>query len=249
MTLENATCARIPSLALASLARLRRSEGVSVILDGDHAWVFWDPGDAQVLRAVLPIDGVELYEKRGNAWHRSGRRLPSFEGSPPGEPIPLSRAVTPAPFSAMLPREDSPPTLPLRLWRDARPRPTTAALCSLVVLGKWADTALSSEIGAIRGAVLGDSALLLGRGLPPWPRSTRYWGSQLLVPIGYQVRPCLPETTIIEALGSLGRELLRIIPDGAGDGQGLSVEAIPFDIFRPLSRAGVRLALVGASTS
>jgi hypothetical protein len=71
----------------------------------------------------------------------------------------------------------------------------------------------------------------------------------LLVPIGFEVRPRLPEATIIEALGSLGRELLRIIPGGDGDGQGFAVEAIPFDTFRPLSRAGVRLALVGASPS
>jgi MoxR-vWA-beta-propeller ternary system domain bpX2 len=93
----------------------------------------------------------------------------------------------------------------------------------------------------------GDSALLLGRGLPPWPGSIRYWGVQLLVPIGFEVRPTLPEATIIEALGTPGRELLRIIPDD--DGEGLAVEAIPLDAFRPLTRAGVRLALVGALTS
>jgi hypothetical protein len=247
MTLQHATCARIPRPALATLARLRRSEGISVILDGDLAWVFWEPGDDQVLRAVLPVEGVELYEQRGDAWHQAGRRLPSFMGSPPGDPIPLARAVMPAPFSAEAPGRGSVLALPLRLWRDSRPRPTTAALCRLDEVGRWAESALTSEIGSIRGAIRGDSALLLGPSLPLWPGSTRYWGGQLLVPIGFEVRPSLPEATIIEALGSLGRELLRIIPDS--DGQGFAVEAIPFDIFHPLTRAGVRLALVRAPKS
>ena len=251
MTLDHATCARLPSQALASLARLRRSEGISVVLDGANAWVFWESGDERALRAVLPVEGVELYEKRGDVWYLAGRRLPSFDGPPPGEPVPVARAVTPEPFSAEPPRSKSPSTSPLRLWSNARPRPTTAALCSLVQLGRWAGSALSSEIGAIRGAFRGDSALLLGRGLPHWTGSTRYWGGQLLVPIGFEVRPILPEATTIEALGNPGRELLRIIPDGpsGGDGRGLAVEAIPLEAFRPLTRAGVRLAQVGASPS
>jgi MoxR-vWA-beta-propeller ternary system domain bpX2 len=247
MTLEHATCARITSTDLASLAGLRRSGGISVVLDGEHAWVFWELGDLEPLRAVLPVPGVELFERHGTAWHRAGRRLPSFEGSPSGDVIPLARAVTPAPFSAEPPRGEPPSALPLRLWRDARPRPTSAALCPLAQLGVWAESALSSEIGAIRGAIKGDSALLLGRGLPTWPGSTRYWGGQLLVPIGFEVRPSLPESTILEALGNPGRELLRITSDR--DGQGLEVEAIPLDSFRPLTRAGIRLALAGASHS
>lgn len=253
MTLEHATCARIPSEALATLASLRRSEGISVVFEGEHhAWVSWEPGDDRVLRAILPVEGVELYERRGPAWHRAGRRLPSFDGPPQGEPIPLSRAVTPASFSAEAPRGESAGALTLGLWRDGRPRPTTAAFVPVAALGRWADSAPSSEIGAIRGAILGGSALLLGRDLPHWPGSTRYWGNQILVPLGFEVRPTLPEATLLEALGNPGRELLRIVPDGPvradSDGLPLAVEAIPIEAFRPLTRAGVRLALLGVPT-
>lgn len=71
------------------------------------------------------------------------------------------------------------------------------------------------------------------------------------MPIGFDVRPSLPEAAIIEALGHPGLELLRIIPVEENDrkGQGLTVEAIPLDVFRPLTRAGLRLALVGISSS
>ena len=252
MTLDHATCARLPAVSLAVLAGLRRVEGLSVILDGDHAWVVWEPGDDRVLRAVLPIEGVELYEPRGDAWHRAGRRLPSFEGALPGEPVSLAGAVTPSPFSAVPPGDGPIASTSLRLARDGRPRPTSAALCPLVEIGRWVDSATSSEIGAIRGAIRGDSAFLIGRGLPAWLGSTRYWGGQFFVPIGFEVRPSLPESTLIEAFGDPSRELFRVVPEEKtekGDGDGVMVEAIPIEAFRPLTRAGVRLALVGISTS
>ena len=245
-TIEHATAARLPAQALASLASLRRVAGISVVPDGEHVWVTWDEGDDRVLRAVLPVEGVELYERRGDSWHRAGRRLPSFGLPPAGEPIPLDRAVTPGPFSAELPSAGALSPATLRLSRDRRPRPTTAALCPMIELGRWADSAPSAEIEAIRGAIRGDSALLLGRDLPPWPGSTRYWGGRVLVPIGFEPRPSFPEEVLLEALGGSGRELFRLMPDDSG-GEALAVEAIPLEVFRPLSRAGVRLAVGGLS--
>jgi hypothetical protein len=165
--------------------------------------------------------------------------LPSFEVSPVGEPIPLDRAVTPEPFSAERPQGGPPVPVPLGLSRDGRPRPTTAALCPLDELGRWADSAPSAEIEAVRGAIRGDSALLLGRSLPIWAGSERYWGGRVLVPIGFEPRPSLPEEALVEALGASGQQVLRLIPEG----DRLVVEAIPRESFRPLSRAGVRLAL------
>jgi MoxR-vWA-beta-propeller ternary system domain bpX2 len=239
--LEHVTCARLPAPSLASLAGLRRVEGISVLAEGDHAWVFWEPGDDRVLRALLPVAGVKFYEERDGAWHRPGRKLPTFGIPPLGERVPLDRAVTPEPFEAESPGRDLARPSTLRLARDGRPRPTSAALCPLAELGSWADSAPSAEIVSIRGAFRGDSALLLGRGLPPWPGSTRYWGHRVLVPIGFQPRPCLPEEAILEALGASGEEIFRLVPGTTGD-EGLTVEAIPLGAFRPLSRAGVRLA-------
>ena len=174
---------------------------------------------------------MSLAELRGIAEWRGDPARPSGDsgsvfGQPPG--VELS-----APLS-------------LRLWRDRRPRPTSAAFCSLSLLGEWVEQALSCEISAIQGAIQGDSVLLLGKKLPRWPGSTRYWGGQLLVPIGFEIRPSLPESTILEAIGNPGRELLRVISDR--EDYDLAVEPIPLDTFRPLTRAGVRLALAGAPT-
>jgi hypothetical protein len=248
-TLDHVSCARMPASALALLAGLRRVEGISVVRDGEHAWVFWEPGDQRVLRAVLPALGVELYEKKGVTWHRAGHRLPAFELPPTSEPIALNRVVTPEPFSAEQPPCEVLCPMTLSLARDGRPRPTTAALCSMATLGRWADSATSAEIEAIRGVLQGDSALLLGQQLPAWRGSVRYWGGRVLVPIGFETRPSLPEDVLLEALGGSGRELLRLVlVQDDSEGAGLAVEAIPLEAFRPLSRAGVRLAL-GALTS
>ena len=214
-----------------------------MIADADHAWVFWEAGDDRVLRAVLPVEGVELYEKQGDDWHRAGRRMPSFGVVPGGEAIPLARAVTPEPFSAEDPDGGVLMPRPIRLVKGGRARPATASLCPLAELGRWAETATTRQIEALRGVLRGPSALVIGPNLPAWPGSERYWGGRLLVPMGYEVRPSLPESTLVEALGDPIRDLLRLIPGDEGD---VSVEAIPLGAFRPLTRAGIRLSLVGA---
>jgi MoxR-vWA-beta-propeller ternary system domain bpX2 len=238
-TLDHVTCARLPASSLGSLALFRRVEEIQVLYDGDQTWVFWENGDARVLRALLPISGVEFYERRGEAWHRPGCRLPSFVDAPDGERVPLSRAVVPEPFSSVQPGPSETPPSWLRLARNTRSRPTTASLCPLAELGRWAELALASEIEAIRGALQDDMALLFGSNLPPWQGAVRYWGHRVLVPIGFEPQPSLPEEALLGALGNSDREILRLVPEG----ERLTVEAIPLEKFRPLSRAGVRLAL------
>lgn len=243
--LEHVRCARLPALALLGLAGLRRVEGISVIAQGDHAWVFWEAGDERVLRAVLPVEGVELFEMRGDDWYRAGHRLPCFGVVPLGEPVTLARAITPEPFSAEFPGSATIRPTRLGLVRDTRPRPTTAALCPLAELARWADSATSAALEAIRGAYSGDLAFLLGQSLPPWSGADRFWGRQVLVPIGYRPSPALPESALREALGASEDEILRLVPGP----EGMAVEAIPFEVFRRLTRAGVRLALAGAGSS
>ena len=98
--LSQVACASLPLAALAALGDLRRTEGISVTVEGDRAWVCWDAGDESILRRVLPLPGAELYSKRAGQWYRLGARLPSF-----GLPIdrrgadshPLHRAIVPRP--------------------------------------------------------------------------------------------------------------------------------------------------------
>lgn len=236
--LDRVTCARIPTPALTALAGLRGLAGVSVLPGEEWSWVWWEAGDDRVLRAVLPAPGVELFEFRDDAWYRPGHRLPSFGLPPVSDGVALDRAVTPAPFSAD--RDPGPPPCPvaLRLVRDARPRATTAALCPLAELVRWADSATTAEIEAIRGAISGDLTLLIGPALPAWPGSERFWGRSVLVPLGHESRPSLPEAILREALGATEAEILRLVPVG----DGVAIESIPTAAIRPLTRAGVRLA-------
>jgi hypothetical protein len=240
-TLDHVSCARIPKLALPALAGLRRVETISVLADENHAWLFWEAGDDPVLRAILPAEGVELYERRGEAWYRPGRSLPSFAVPSSRDALPIDRAVFPAPFAVDMADDRLPPPVPLRLVRDIRPRPTSAAFCSLVELGRWAESAPSAEIEATRGALSGGSVLLLGRDLPVLNGAVRYWGRTLLVPIGLAPAPALPEAALLEALGARSDELLRATP--ADLGGELVVESIPLSAFGPLTRAGIRLAM------
>ncbi len=242
--LENVTCARIPGESLAALAGLRRVEGISVLASDDHRfWVFWRKGDERTLRTLLPVQGVEVFERRGSHWHVLGRRLPCFEVPDPEPAIALDRVVFPAPFPVIEPGESSPKPSIIRLVREGRQRPSTAAYCPLVELGRWAHSAPSREIESVRGAIRGRFALILGRDLPPWPGSIRYWGDRVLVPIGFQLRPNLAEPAILDALGSSGFEVFRFVLGDDDPSDDSTVEAIPFDVFRPLSRAGIRIAL------
>ncbi len=240
-TLDQVTCARFPSTALSALAGLRRVEGISVLEDGDLTWVFWENHDDRVLRSLFPVEGVDFFERRGGSWYRLGRRLPFFEIPDRDRSISLDRAIFPETFQAERPGATAPPTFPLRLVRDSRRRPSSASLCNLTALAHWADTAPAHAIESIRGAIQGDQALLLGRSLPVWPGATRYWGERVLVPIGFQVRPCLSEAALLESLTGSGLEVIRFIA-GEPSGEGSMIEGIPFDAFRPLTRASIRLA-------
>ena len=185
--------------------------------------------------------GLELYESREGQWFRPGQSLPSFDEAPNRPPIGLDRAIVPLAFSSLPPPTDEPQPMELRLVADAKPRATTATLCALGRLAEWADRATSAEIGAIRAAVTDELALLIGPGLPFLADSGRYWGDQLLVPLGFSPWPVLPEGVIRQAIGANEGHLALL----NGEGRKMTVEIIPFESFRPMTRAGVRLAMKG----
>jgi hypothetical protein len=122
----------------------------------------------------------------------------------------------------------------LQLVRAGHMHRASALRCSLPVLNRWADGATRASIECLHAARCGERELLRGARLPSLPKSVRYWGRRVLMPLGFRPEPDLPESALIEALGLASGEIAVLDPTG--------VEAIPEDAFQPLTRAGVRLA-------
>jgi hypothetical protein len=236
--LDNVCCARLPLAALAALGGPRCRPGVTVRIEGPCAWLHWPAGDEAVLRLVLPLQGVTLYEERDGLWYQPGHHLPTFDVPAGGDGKPLASVLFPTPVEPEPPPALSLAPQPLRLVRDGRPRPATALLCSRAELLPWAEAATTAQLAAVRAAHAGDRALLLGR-LPPLPGGRRLWGERLLVPLGFRPEPALPERTLLEVLRVEGDDLALL-----GDDR---VEMVPWRAFEPLTRAGIRLAVRGHS--
>src|SRR5919197_4134218 len=94
--LDDVCCARLPAAALGRLARLRLRSDVRGKVVGGAAWVYWPAGNDEVLRQVLPVEGVEVFARRGGAWHRPGRHLPAFDVVAEEGARPLLHLVSPA---------------------------------------------------------------------------------------------------------------------------------------------------------
>jgi hypothetical protein len=122
----------------------------------------------------------------------------------------------------------------IRLIPDAHPHPTTALRCDLGELAKWADQAPSAELTALQAARCQDEVMLLGSRLPVVTGETRFWGSAILIPLGFRLDTSLPEHEIRMAAEIDEAELLVMASE--------EPEIIPRSSFQPLTRAGVRLA-------
>jgi MoxR-vWA-beta-propeller ternary system domain bpX2 len=71
--------------------------------------------------------------------------------------------------------------------------------------------------------------------------SVRYWGTDLLVPLGFRADPDLPEQAIRRVVGAGEGDLVVLDREG--------FELIARSTFKPLDRAGVRLARGGFGAS
>jgi hypothetical protein len=105
--------------------------------------------------------------------------------------------------------------------------------CHMSVLSRWADSALVTDLAAVRAARCHDRAMLIGERLPPIA-GERFWGARVLVPVGFRPEPDLPPD-ILRAACSVATDKLLVL-DATG------VAAIPDAAFEPLTRAGIRLA-------
>jgi MoxR-vWA-beta-propeller ternary system domain bpX2 len=259
---QDVRCASIPVDDLSALADLRREPGIRVTIADGRAWVCWDdePGpsaESEATRRILvtrllPRPGVEIFARSGGRWHRPGEHLPTF-GVPVGDGSTgssLDRVIVPAPMSVVRPGSDAPVPVPLRIVRDAdgRPRPAAALRCRLSGLAGWAERAPSSWIESISGAWCpgptrggpGEAeVLLLGSAarLPAPADGLRYWGADVLIPIGYRAEPDLAQRALRGAVGAGPDVLVVLDADGP--------ELVPRQAFQPMSRAGIRRALAG----
>jgi hypothetical protein len=166
--------------------------------------------------------------------------------------VPLHQIVLPMPIEPERPGRHLPQTVPVRLVCDERSlvRPVSGFRCPLRVLAAWAEDASSAQLASLRwiwsqgsdSNVLGALALAIGtQGVLPFlPESVRFWGTDLLAPLGFRVEPELPETALRRAVGADTDELVVWDHDG--------FERIAREIFQPLCRGGVRLASESAAT-
>jgi hypothetical protein len=120
-------------------------------------------------------------------------------------------------------------------------------MCGLDRLSSWAEQATSARLASLRAAWTAgpggepgaDEVLVLGApgSLPELLGGLRFWGVDLLVPLGLRPEPELPEPALCRAAGAGSNDLVVL------DGQGY--ELISRDAFQPMSRAGIRLARGG----
>jgi MoxR-vWA-beta-propeller ternary system domain bpX2 len=231
---QSVSAARLPTSFLHVLAPIRNSSDIRVHVTGDIAWVVWPAGRTEVARRLLSVPGVELFVRREARWFRFRSRLPTAAAPPSGDGATLTALLLPARFEPIAPQNTALQSIEIRIVRGGQPKPATALTCLITDLGKWAETATTKELSAVKAARSGSRAVLLGAKLPPVPGAVRYWGDELMVPIGFRVVPDLPAGTIREAIGVATDEIALLDSSGA--------ERIPRAAFETLTRAGLQLA-------
>jgi hypothetical protein len=251
-------CARISVEDLRFLSDLRRGPGIRVSIVGDRAWLCWEPGSEgaheALVRRIWPLRGVELFTKRAGRWYRLGEHLPVFDVPESGgsSGVPLERIVLPKPITARRPGDVPPDPMRLRLVKDqqGQARPATAVCYRLSSLAAWAECASSAQLAALHGAWTegpkgaADLAEVLVLGvagrLPLLPGGLRFWGMEVLIPVGFRTDPDLSESGLRRAVAAGPEDLVVCDWDG--------FELVSRAVFKPLSRGGIRLARQGMAS-
>lgn len=238
LPLQDVCCASVPLDALAALGDVRDVAGVTVALADGRAYVHWEPGEDRLLRAVLPLTGVELFVEREGTWFRHGQHLPAFDFPAATQRWPLYAVVTPRPVQPQQVVAWSGQAVKLTLVAERRPRPASALRCTLAELARWADTVSAVRLAQVRAGHCGKRLLLLGQ-LPPLAVEERFWGQGVLCPLGHRPEPDWPPGALRQALGIGADELLLLTAAGA--------EVVPQQGLQPLTREQIHLALEDAA--
>jgi hypothetical protein len=232
---RDVVAARIPLEHLAALAPVRNRDGIRVDTLGDVAWVRWPAGTPEVVKCVLPVPGCVLFTQHRGVWFRFGSKLPSSDVPPEGDGLPVAAVLVPARFEVIAPPTEAVVPAVIGIIRGGEPKAASALVCTLAELLTWAEAATTHELAGVRAARCGDRVVLLSSRLPSIPGAVRFWGTDVLVPVGFRPEPELPPMVLRAACGIEPEELLLLDESG--------VEAIPRVAFEPLTRAGVRLGV------
>jgi len=241
--LEQSTLAVLPTQALMRLAWLRTRSGLRVLPLENLVWISWPAGEVDVAQAVFAIPGSRLFTMRKGHWYQAGHVLPSFSvtriEARNAEFVPLAQWLLPVPLRPVAPPRGLPSSVPLRLRGTNQPRPSAALICPLAPLFQWAGRVPSSRIDSLKGAISGAELLVVGPRLPEVPSTHKFWGNRILIPLGFQLDPELPENAIRQALGITPDALMIITEEG--------FDEVPLRMLQPLSRAGLKLLERGHS--
>jgi hypothetical protein len=231
--------ARLPAADLDALGPVRDRADVRVHPEGDRAWVTWTSSRREVVACLLPVPGVEFFTRRQHQWFPFRRRLPAADRPTGGEGLPLAGQILPERLHPAPPPGEALRKLPIDIVRGGEPKPVAALGCRLSDLNGWADSATTAELASVSAARCGGRVLLRGKNLPAVPAARRYWGDRLLVPVGFRPEPELPVALLRGAALADDDELVILDEDG--------VDVVPDSAFHPLTRAGLRLALLEAA--
>ena len=236
------------------LAELRGHGAIRVLMAGEVAWVSWEPGSElmqeMLVRRILPLTGAVLFTEREGCWYRMAEHLPRFDvpADDGSDWPPLERTIFPEPVETTRPHGCWHDPVRIRLVRDraTAPRPASALRCTPDTLAAWAERATTAALVALHGAWIrpgsagGPHGLVLVTGaaqsLPLLEGGVRFWGTDLLLPLGFRAEPDLPHSAVRRAAGATDDELAVLDEHG--------IEVVPRAVFKPLSRAAVRLMLM-----
>jgi hypothetical protein len=235
------TAARLPASELTHLAAVRVQPGVRVHLVDKVAWVTWPGGLADVVACLLPAAGVEFFVRRGDEWFRFSSRVPTADRPPEGTGQPLDAVLVPERIVPGPPDETPLRKLAVRIVRGGGSRPATALRCTIGEILRWVEMATAVDLSKLAAARRGDHVLLRGADLPVIPGATRFWGTDVLLPLGFRPDPDLSPDVLRAVSGADPGDV--VVFDESG------VAVVPAAAFAPLTRAGVRLAAEAASGS
>jgi hypothetical protein len=238
--LDDVSCASLPTAALGALAGLRCEPHLRVAFAADRLWLRWEGGNERVLHTVMPLAGCALFARREQHWYQPGRALPSFEVPDDLDYRPLFQLLFPAPVQPLPPPAHVVRPLPITLVPDTRPRPTTALLCPVAPLLGWADCVPAARLASLQGMLIDGQVLIVGRSLPELASGERFWGHDVLMPLGFRAEPELPESALVAA-AHLEDDALLLLLRAVDATTRVSIVG-PRTLLQPLTRAGLRLA-------